>query len=297
MRARFFGQHLLAQGLVTAPQLLAAIEYQERYDTRLGSCAVGMGLVTPFEVEQIRALQAREDLRFGEAAVKLGVLSDAQLQQVLETQQGAHVPLGDAVVALGYLTAQQVESAAAQFLATEARLEPEVVTIPDDLPLRDLAFELFHLAHKLLLRVCDLTSKTERLRIVEDVLPLSDRNAAVAISGIARAPRGGSTSGEAETAVMLCLPDAVAIDVAKRYSGELAPHERDVDHIVLELANLLCGNLQSVMAERGVRLKLAEPELLGSRISLPPGKRAALVPFLTHRGQVLVSMSLPSAHR
>jgi hypothetical protein len=28
---------------------------------------------------------------------------------------------------------------------------------------------------------------------------------------------------------------------------------------------------------------------------LPPGKRAALVPFLTHRGQVLVSMSLPSA--
>jgi CheY-specific phosphatase CheX len=283
MRARFFGQHLLAQGLITAPQLLAAVEYQERYDTRLGSCAVGMGLVTPFEVEQIRALQAREDLRFGEAAVKLGVLTDAQLQRVLETQQGAHVPLGDAVVALGYLTAAQVESAAAQFLAAEARLEPEVVTIPDDLPLRDLAFELFHLAHKLLLRVCDLTSKTERLRIVEDVLPLSDRNAAVAISG------------EAETAVMLCLPDAVAVDVAKRYSGELAPPERDVDHIVLELANLLCGNLQSVMAERGVRLKLAEPELLGSRISLPPGKRAALVPFLTHRGQVLVSMSLPSA--
>jgi CheY-specific phosphatase CheX len=241
-----------------------------------------MGLVTPFEVEQIRALQAREDLRFGEAAVKLGVLSDAQLQQVLETQQGAHVPLGDAVVALGYLTPEQVEAAAAQFLAAEARLEPEVVTIPDDLPLRDFAFELFHLANKLLLRVCDVTSKTERLRVVEDVLPLSDRNAAVAISG------------EVETAVMLCLPDAVAIDVAKRYSGELAPPERDVDHIVLELANLLCGNLQSVMAERGVRLKLAEPELLGSRISLPPGKRAALVPFLTHRGQVLVSMSLPS---
>jgi CheY-specific phosphatase CheX len=282
MRARFFGQHLLAHGLVTAPQLLAAIEYQERNDTRLGSCAVALGLVTPFEVEQIRALQAREDLRFGEAAVKLGLLSDQQLGQVLAKQENAHVPLGDAAVALGYLTATQVEAAAAEFLAAEARIEPEVVTIPDDLPRRELAFELFHLAHKLLLRVCDLTSKTERLRIVQDVLPLSDRNAGVTLSGAI------------DTSVVLSLPDAVAFDVAKRFSGELTPTDRDVANIVIELANLLCGNLQSVMAERGVRLQRTEPELLGPRISLAPGRRVALVPFLTHRGQVLVSMSLPN---
>jgi CheY-specific phosphatase CheX len=283
MRARFFGQYLLAHGRVTAPQLLAAVEYQERNDTRLGTCAVGLGLVTPFEVEQIRALQAREDLRFGEAAVKLGLISDQQLQEVLAKQENAHVQLGEAVVALGYLTASEVEAAAAEFLSSEAQIEPEVVTIPDDLPSRELAFELFHLTHKLLLRVCDLTSKTERLRIVQDVLPLSDRNGGIAISGAA------------QTTVMLSLPDAVAFDVAKRFSGEITPNDRDVDNIVLELVNLLCGNLQSVMAERGVRLQLAEPELLGPRMSLPPGRRVALVPFLTHRGQVLVSMSLPNS--
>lgn len=273
---------MLARGLLTAPQLLAAVEYQERYDTRLGSCAVAMGLLTPFEVEQVRAAQAREDLRFGEAAVKLGLLSDAQLEDVLAKQLDAHVPLGDAVVALGFMKAAQVEAAAAEFLAAEAQLEPEVVTIPDDLPLRELAFELFHLAHKLLLRVCDVTSKTERLRVVADVLPLSDHNATVAISGAIA------------TSVTLCLPDAVAVEVAKRFSGELAPPRHAVEQIVLELANLLCGNLQSVMAERGVRLWPADAVLLGSHASLPPGRRAALVPFVTHRGQVLVSMDLPA---
>jgi CheY-specific phosphatase CheX len=283
MRARFFGQHLLGQGLITAQQLLAAVQYQGRNDTRLGSCAVELGLVTPFEVEQIRAVQAREDLRFGEAAVKLGLLSEGQLEEVLGRQENAHVPLGEAVVALGYLTAPQVEAAAAAFLASEAQIEPEVVTIPDDLPLRELAFELFHLAHKLLLRVCDLTSKTERLRIVHDALPLSDRNGSVTITGTA------------DLTVRLCLPDPVAFDVAKRFSGELEPSARDLDAIVLELVHLLCGNLQSVVAERGMSLQLAAPELLGRRTSLPPGKRVALVPFLTHRGQVLVSMSLPGA--
>jgi CheY-specific phosphatase CheX len=282
MRARFFGQHLLASGLISAPQLLAAVEYQDRNNPRLGSYAVSLGLVTPFEVEQIRALQAREDLRFGEAAVQLKLLTEEQVQEVLAKQDHAHVPLGEALIALGYLSAQQVETAAVEFMAAEEQLEPEVVTIPEDLPLRELAVELFHLTHKLLLRVCDLTSKTERLRVVGDVVPLSDRNAAVALSGAIN------------TTVLLCLPETVAFEVAKRFSGELTPSEQDLENIVCELATILCGNLQSVMAERGTRLQLAPAELVGSRISLPPGRRFALVPFVTHRGQVLVSLSLPS---
>ena len=281
MRARFFGQYLLANGLLTAPQLLAAVEYQERNNSRLGDCALGLGLVTPFEIERIRALQAREDLRFGEAALKLGLLSDARLSEVLAKQEGAHVPLGEACVALGYLTQAQIERSAAEFLTAEAKIEPEVVTIPSDLPLRELAFELFHLAHKLLLRVCDLTSKTERLRIVTDLLPLSDRNACLSISGAV------------DTTLLLSLPHAVASEVARRFSGELAPSDEQVDEIVCELANLLSRNLQSVMAERGVRLALEPAEPIGPRISLPPGRRVALVPFVTHRGQVLVSIGLP----
>jgi CheY-specific phosphatase CheX len=281
MTARFFGQYLVAQGVITAPQLLAAVEYQSRNNSRLGELAVALGLATPFEVEQIRALQATEDLRFGEAALKLGVLAADDIERAAAARASGHVQLGEALIALGYLDQKRAEQAAAAFLAAEAELEPEVVTIPADLPRRAVAFELFHLAHKLLLRVCDLTSKTERLRIIRDVLPLSDRNARVAISGAFQ----GS--------VLLCLPQAVAFDVAARFSGEIAPDDDAIDAIVAELANLLCGNLQSVLADQGTRIQLGAAEHLAARVSMPPGSRVALVPFVTHRGQILVGLSLP----
>jgi CheY-specific phosphatase CheX len=280
MRARFFGQHLVSNGRVTAPQLLAAVEYQDRNNAKLGAIALTLGLATPFEIEQICALQAKEDLLFGEAAVKLGVLDEAEVRRVRAAQEDGHVQLGEALVALGYLSREQVEVAAAEFLTAEARLEAEVVTVPDDLPLHDVAFELFHLAHKLLLRVCDVASKTERLRVLNGIMPLSDHNARVRVSGAVN------------STVLLCLPHAIAIDIAGRYSGEAAPTDVDVAEIVRELANLLCDNLRSVLAEQGMRVQMAKAELQGSRVSVPPGAQVALVPYLTHRGQVLVGLSL-----
>jgi CheY-specific phosphatase CheX len=282
MKARFFGQYLVANGRVTAPQLLAAVEHQERNNTKLGSCVIALGLATPFEVEQIRALQAKEDLRFGEAAEKLGLLDAGDVRRARAAQADAHVQLGEAFVALGYLSHEQVEAAAAEFLTREAQLEPEVVVMPDDLPLRDLAVELFRLAHKLLLRVCDLPSKTDRLRVLRDVFPLSDRNARVPISGAVT------------SAVLLCLPHTIASDIASRYCGELTPTDEALDQTVCGLANLLCDNLRSVLAEQGLRAELGAAEMIGPRISMPPGGGLALVPFITHRGQVLVGLALGS---
>jgi len=295
MKPRFFGHYLLANGLITAPQLLAAVEYQERNNPRLGELAVSMGLATQFEVEQIHALQATKDLRFGDAAQQLGLLDREKVARAVGAQQDRHLQLGQALAALGYLLPAQVEAAAAEFIAAEARLEPESVTIPEDLPLRRVAFELFHLAHKLLLRVCELPSKTERLRVVSDVVPLSDRNVAVALRGLPAPELPDATDG-ASSSVLLCLPQQIAVDLATRFSGEIAPSDAAVDGVACELTSILCGNLQSVLAEQGARVEVSEPEVVPSRLSLPPGRRMALVPFVTHQGLVLVSLALPRSH-
>lgn len=272
---------MLASGAITAPQLLTAVEVQDRSNPKLGACAVAMGLATQFEIGQVLALQATEDLMFGEAAIRLGILDEAQLDRLLEARENNHVPLGDALVTLGFMTRERVETAAAEFIVGEARIEAEVVTIPDDLPYRDLAFELFHLAHKLFLRVCDLASKTDRMRVVTDVLPLSDRNVRIALSGAV------------ETSVLLGVPHRIASDMASRFSGEDPPNDEDIDNVVCELGALLCRNLVSVVAEQGRRLQCGEPELVAPRMSLPPGRRFAVVPFLTHHGQLVVSLALP----
>jgi hypothetical protein len=289
MKPRFFGQYLLANGLINAPQLLAAVEYQERNNPRLGELALSMGLATQFEVDQIQALQATHDLKFGEAAQQLGILKNADVAHVLAAQQDRHLLLGQALASLGFMTPTEVEAAAAEFLTGEAMREPESATIPEGLPLRRVAFELFHLAHKLLLRVCELPSKTEPLRIVTDVVPLSDHNVLVALRGTLD-PNAPQIT---DTGVLLCVPQQVAVDLATRFSGEIAPTDSAVNDVVCELAGILCNNLRSVLAEQSARIELGEPEAIPTRLSLPPGRRMAVVPFVTHQGLVMVSLALP----
>lgn len=278
MKTRFLGQYLLAKELITAPQLLAAVEYQERRNTRLGEYAVKLGLATSFEVDQIRSLQTQEDRLFGEAAIKLEILTDDQVQQILAAQKDNHVRLGEALSQLGYLGTTELEEALAAFLSEEDRIEPEVVTIPEDLPHQELLFELFYLGHKLLLRAWDMPNKTDRIKIDGDAAALSDRNAIVTLTG--------STNLQ----VVVGVPHSVAEQAARRFTGEEPPSEEAINNIVREFTNVLCGNLRSVLAERGLRINASEAKSIDARLSLPPGKRAALVPFLTHLGQVLIGV-------
>ena len=122
----------------------------------------------------------------------------------------------------------------------------------------------------------DLTSKTERLGVMRDVFAPSNRNARVAISGAV------------QSSVLLCLLEAIAFDVAARFSGELAPDDAATDSTIAELANLLCGNLRSLRDALGARVEVARAERVATRVSIPPSSCIALVPFPTHRGQVLV---------
>ena len=279
VRPRFFGQYLLSKGLLTAPQLLAAVEYQEQRNTRLGDQAVAQGLLTPFDVERVRALQVTENIFFGEAAIRLRFLDTTQVRDLLATQKDAHVHLGDALADLGYLDRAKTDQALAEYLAEEDRIEPEVVTVPEDLPSKDVAFELFHLAHRLLLRVWNLENKTDRLRVETGMVALSDRNARITISGAI------------ETVVFVCVPHEIARAAARPPYSEVEPTDEEMNRAVREFCRVLCANLGSVLAEQGQRVTVGEPSMLMSRASTPPGIKASVVAYLTHRGQVFVGMT------
>ena len=83
---RFFGQFLLAEGRITPPQLLAALEYQSELNARLGEYAVALGQLTRFDAERIHALQVSKDLLFGEAALELSLLDAEQLRRLVAAQ-------------------------------------------------------------------------------------------------------------------------------------------------------------------------------------------------------------------
>lgn len=183
-KTRFFGQFLLAEGYITAPQLLAALEYQEQFNARLGEYAVALGLLTLFDAQQIHARQVEKDLLFGQAALELQLLTKEQLRQVMAAQRNDHVLLGEALCKLGYVDQAVIARALADLGDTASQVDPDQwLNLAADVPSREVLIKTCYLTHKLLPRLWDLTNKATDATFVKDTLRLSDRNASISVRG------------------------------------------------------------------------------------------------------------------
>jgi hypothetical protein len=279
MHRRFFGQYLLKQGYITAPQLLAAVEYQTKYNTRLGELAVALGMITPFESAQINAVQVCEDRLFGETAVQCGLLTHDQLSDALETQRNARVLLGQAIETLGYLRRSTIDSAHGDFVQAE-QLAAEQCGLPNELRNLPCVAPIFERAGKLLQRVWGLPNKPGRLQIETTRLTLSDKNARARI-------RSRVLSG-----VLLGVPNEVARKVSHSYASEMHSGDAAEDHAVQDFARVLAEAALSVLHAQGESAQLLAVDLASVRATLPPEERVVMVRFLTHSGQILVGLTI-----
>lgn len=279
--AHFFGHYLLSQGLITAPQLLAAVEYQQPRNTRLGELAVELGMMTAYDASRINALQAKEDLLFGEAAIKLQLLEREDVQRVLAAQQDLHVLLGQALVQLGYLDEDEVAHAVAGFEALVQRHDPEDVELPPDTPEAHLCNALFRLTHRLLTRSWGLANKPAAARVERGDLWLSDRNVRVPLQA-----DGG-------LCLLVGVTHEIAVEAARPFAGEAPPGDPQMSEMVLQFGQVLAENLASVMAEQGRRLRPGQAQQVESRVPRPDSALTPIVPYVTQFGQVLVGLELP----
>jgi hypothetical protein len=279
MRKGFFGQYLVSQGYITPPQLLAAVEYQTKYNTRLGELAVALGMLTPFESEQINAAQLWDDELFGETAVRCGVLTERQVDEALETQRNARVLLGQALEKLGYLGRPTLDDAHAAFLREE---DESLTTFALPSELQDVSWigAVFDRAGKLLRRAWDLPNKPGRVRIGSARLVMSDRNARAQLLG------------RVERELRIGLPDDVARKAARIGSGDDTFGDSVEDHAVQDFARVLAEASVALLMANGDSAYLARVTRLDGRVSLPPGERVVMVSFLTHLGQVLVGLTI-----
>jgi len=278
VKTRFFGQYLLSRELITAPQLLASVEYQGKHNNRLGEIAVGMGLITTFDAEKVNALQVREDFYFGEAAIELDMLTRDQVDSVLAEQQDGHVRLGKAIEALEYMTPEAIAEAVSDFEKIDHSTEPDTIAIPEEVPESSIAYALHQLSQKLLLRAWGLTNRPGQLRIEEGPVLLSDRNVSVEISG------------DFDAVLLVGTPYDVAHKAGQPFAGEVEPTDELMQEMVEQFAKLLANNLASVMAERGRRLRPGEPKTIDSHVMLPAKMRTLVIPYVTQLGQVLIGL-------
>jgi hypothetical protein len=105
-----FGLYLHRKGVITADQLVAAIEVQTRSLVRIGQLALEECILSARDIFDI--LRAQHDSPhepFGELAIHLGLMTRVELMRLLMIQADRRVPLGDILVRQGVLTQQRAD--------------------------------------------------------------------------------------------------------------------------------------------------------------------------------------------
>jgi hypothetical protein len=95
------GNHLVRKGLVSAEQMLRALDLQMKKRIPIGQLAVQTGHLTVGQVFKILSIQAEQRRRFGQIAVELGFLSKRGLEDLLAVQTLRSPSLGDILVSMG----------------------------------------------------------------------------------------------------------------------------------------------------------------------------------------------------
>jgi hypothetical protein len=111
-----FGLHLNKIGLISAEQLVAALEVQQNTLVPIGQLALEEGILSARDIFDI--LQAQTDApkeRFGDLAIELGLMKRDDLMRLLMIQADRKRPIQDILVAQGAITEQEAASELAAF--------------------------------------------------------------------------------------------------------------------------------------------------------------------------------------
>ena len=111
-----FGLYLKKKGIISAEQLVAALEAQLATMPRIGQLALEEGTISPRDIFNVLQAQRRSpDMRFGDLAIEMGLMSRDQLMRLLMIQADRKRPLAEVFVIGGVLSEQQVCQHMAEF--------------------------------------------------------------------------------------------------------------------------------------------------------------------------------------
>ncbi len=104
----YFELELVRQGLISAEQLVAAIERQMQSRPPLGRLAIEHRKMTMTQVFETLREQVNSPRPFGRLAVDLGFLSNEELAVLLMAQRDRETPLSDILVESGAICQEQL---------------------------------------------------------------------------------------------------------------------------------------------------------------------------------------------
>lgn len=105
-----FGLYLHRKGVITADELVAALEVQTRRMVRIGQIALEECVLSARDIFDILQVQHRmPHERFGELAIKMGLMTGQDLMRLLMIQADRKLPVAEILVRQGVLTKEHVD--------------------------------------------------------------------------------------------------------------------------------------------------------------------------------------------
>jgi hypothetical protein len=111
-----FGLYLKNKGIITAEQLVAALETQLNTLIPIGQLALEEGIIKPRDIfDVLRAQSESPNIRFGDLAIEMGLMTRDDLMRLLMIQADRKRPVNEILVQQGVLTAERAATEMAEF--------------------------------------------------------------------------------------------------------------------------------------------------------------------------------------
>lgn len=117
-----FGLHLKNSGVISAEQLVAALEVQMSTLVPIGQLALEEGMLAARDIFAILRAQS-DDLHvlFGDLAIEMGLLTRDDVMRLLMIQADRKRPIAEILVGQGVLTDEQMEEELAAYRRAQLR--------------------------------------------------------------------------------------------------------------------------------------------------------------------------------
>ena len=111
-----FGLYLKNKGIISAEQLVAALEMQLNTLTPIGQLALEEGIIKPRDIfDVLRAQSQSPNMRFGDLAIEMGLMTRDELMRLLMIQADRKRPVAEILVQQTVLTAERSAAEMAEF--------------------------------------------------------------------------------------------------------------------------------------------------------------------------------------
>src|SRR6266436_5526384 len=111
-----FGLYLKSKGVISADQLVAALEVQQSKMVPLGQLAIEEGILTARQVFTVLCSQSDSPHeRFGEAAIDLGLMTRDELMRLLVIQMDRKLSPVEILIQQRVITSERAEAELAEF--------------------------------------------------------------------------------------------------------------------------------------------------------------------------------------